>query len=253
MDNKDFYQQRMAGGAVFHGGVMMQGKGEIGGTKHVFVMTTRAVRNGFDYPPIGGRIANPFPGRAKVFAGDVCEYTDTVADNVNGATIKILKTYEVAVATAEATDTVIYITRDGYKHIPFVGDKIMVGAAKFTTKGKGVSVTAVEKTTKDDKDVWALTLSETLGALTAGKVLVEAAEVGPSVLPVVTNPNAYFASDEDFAFSARQELNDYSGAAYFITPALASDDVYLYKHKMSPIPPALEAANTSRYAGWFAL
>ena len=235
MDNKDFYQERMAGGAVFHGGVMMQAKGEIGGTKHVFVMTTRAVRNGFDYPPIGGRIVNPFPGRAKVFAGDVCEYTDAVAD------------------TAGADDTVIYIVRDGYKHIPFTGDNIMVGAAKFTTKGKGVTVSAVEATVKDGKNVWALTLSETLGTLKAGAVLVEAAATGASVLPVVTNPNAYFASDEDFAFTSRQELNDFNGAMYTITPAMASSDVYLYKHKMSPIPPALDAMNTSRYAGWFAL
>ena len=153
MDNKDFYQERMAGGAVFHGGVMMQAKGEIGGTKHVFVMTTRAVRNGFDYPPIGGRIVNPFPGRAKVFAGDVCEYTDAVADTANGATIKILKTYEVAADTAGADDTVIYIVRDGYKHIPFAGDNIMVGAAKFTTRGKGVTVKAVEATVKGGKNV----------------------------------------------------------------------------------------------------
>lgn len=253
MDNKDFYQERMAGGAVFHGGVMMQAKGEIGGTKHVFVMTTRAVRNGFDYPPIGGRIVNPFPGRAKVFAGDVCEYTDAVADTANGATIKILKTYEVAANTAGADDTVIYIVRDGYKHIPFAGDNIMVGAAKFTTKGKGVTVTAVEATVKDGKNVWALTLSETLGTLKAGAVLVEAATTGASVLPVVTNPNAYFASDEDFAFTSRQEPNDFNGAMYTITPAMASSDVYLYKHKMNPIPPALDAMNTSRYAGWFAL
>ena len=101
--------------------------------------------------------------------------------------------------------------------------------------------------------MWALTLSETLGTLKAGAVLVEAATTGASVLPVVTNPNAYFASDEDFAFTSRQELNDFNGAMYTITPAMASSDVYLYKHKMSPIPPALDAMNTSRYAGWFAL
>ena len=188
-----------------------------------------------------------------MFAGDVCEYTDAVADTANGATIKILKTYEVAVDTSASTDTVIYITRDGYKHIPFAGDKLMVGAAKFTTKGKGVSVVSVEATVNGGKNVWAVTLSETLGTLKAGAVLVEAAEVGASVLPVVTNPNAYFASDEDFAFTSRQELNDFNGAMYTITPAMASSDVYLYKHKMSPIPPALEAMNTSRYAGWFAL
>lgn len=255
--SNNFYQQKTQGGAVFHGNVLMQAKGAIGGTKHVFVMTTRAVRELLNFPPVGGRIVNPFPGRAKVFAGDLCEYKDAVADEVNGATVKILKTYEVAVATSEGTATVIYLTRDGYKHIPFVGDNIMVGAAKFTTKGKGVTVTSVVATTKESNgetlDVWELNISEALGTLSKGAVLVEASAAGASVLPMVTNPNAYFGSDEDFAFDSRSDINDFYGAAYAITPVMASSDIYLYKHKMSPIPPALDAINTSRYEGWFAL
>lgn len=255
-NNNDFFLQFADGGSVNYGSVMMQAKGSIGGHKHVFVMTSIAVRGGFNYPPIGGRIVNPFPYRAKVYAGDFCQYEDAVS-NENGATIKILKSYEVAFDTSTEADTTISIVRNGYRHIPFVGDNLMVGQKDFATKGKAVTVTAVTETSKmvldESVDVWEVELSAPLGSLSAGTVLVEAASSGEDVLPMVTNPNSYFTSDIDYAFASRSEASDYSRASYQITPAMASSDVYLYKHMMSPIPPALEALNTCRVEGWFAL
>lgn len=249
----DFYQQRMNGGAVFNGAVLIQANGEIGGTKHVFVKLVGAYKDSLTYPTFGGRLVNPFPGRAKLFAGDICEYTDGLGEGeTGGATVKVLKSYEVAKATSAETDKTIYLVRDGFKHIPFVGDNIMVGAKDFETKGKGVAVTAVEPTTDSVAgDVWAVTLSEALGTLTKGTVLVEASAKGASVLPMVTNPNAYFPSDYDFAFDARTALNDYSKALYLVTPALASEAVKCYKSKMSPIPPALLALNKAKVKSWF--
>lgn len=251
----DFYQERLNGGSVFNGAVLIQASGKIGGTKSVFVQLTGAAKDGLVYPTFGGKLLNPFKGPAKAFVGDIVEYTDGLGTGeTGGASVKILKTYEVAVATSAATDTEIYIVRDGFKHVPFVGDNIMVGAKNFATKGTGVTVTAVEVTTNGDADVWKLTLSATLGALKAGDVLVEASAAGASVLPMVTNPNAYFPSDFDFGFTPRTTESDYTGGAlYLVTPALAHPSVILYKAKMSPIPPALLALNTARVASWFAL
>lgn len=251
----DFYQERLNGGAVFNGAVLIQASGKIGGTKSVFVQLTGAAKDGLVYPTFGGKLLNPFKGPAKAFVGDIVEYTDGLGDGeTGGASVKILKSYEVAVA-ATATDTDIYLVRDGFKHVPFVGDNIMVGGKSFATKGKGVTVTAVEVTTQNDADVWKVTLSETLGsALKVGDVLVEAAEAGASVLPMVTNPNAYFPSDFDFGFTPRTTETDYTGGAlYLVTPALAHPSAVLYKAKMSPIPPALLALNTAKVASWFAL
>ncbi len=251
----DFYQERLNGGAVFNGAVLIQASGKIGGTKSVFVQLTGAAKDGLVYPTFGGKLLNPFPGPAKAFVGDIVEYTDGLGTGeTGGASVKILKSYEVAVATTEDTDTVIYLVRDGFKHVPFVGDNIMVGGATFATKGKGVSISAVEATTSGDADVWKVTLSATLGGLTKGKVLVEAAGAGASVLPMVTNPNAYFPSDFDFGFTPRSTATDYTGGAlYLVTPALAHPSVILYKAKMSPIPPALLALNTAKVNSWFSL
>lgn len=251
----DFYHERMNGGAVLNGTVLIQASGKIGGTKSVFVQLTGAAKDGLVYPTFGGKLLNPFKGPAKAFVGDIVEYTDGLGDGeTGGASVKILKSYEVAVATSAATDTDIYLVRDGFKHVPFVGDTIMVGAKDFATKGKGVTVTAVEVTTNSDADVWKVTLSEALGALKAGDVLVEASAAGASVLPMVTNPNAYFPSDFDFGFTPRTTETDYTGGAlYLVTPALAHPSAVLYKSKMSPIPPALLAINTARVKSWFSL
>ena len=143
----DFYQERLNGGAVFNGAVLIQASGKIGGTKSVFVQLTGAAKDGLVYPTFGGKLLNPFKGPAKAFVGDIVEYTDGLGDGeTGGASVKILKSYEVAVA-ATASDTDIYLVRDGFKHVPFVGDNIMVGGKTFATKGKGVTVTAVEVTT----------------------------------------------------------------------------------------------------------
>ena len=252
MDNaNDYYGQMMAQGAVNPTGtVLLQSEMEIGGQRHVFVNLPGAVKEAFRRPPIGGVLKNPFPGPAKIYAGDLIEHSLGFSDN-SGGTVKILKSYEVAVADSAGTATAIYVTRDGYHHIPFVGDNLMIAQKDFATKGKGVAVTAVEATTQGDKDVWKLTLSEALGALAVGAVLVEAASKGASVLPMVTNPNCFAPCDVDMPFYTQtgsdkwhqpRSLNDY---------CLLGTDVVMWKSKMSPRPPAVEAMNKSRYAEWW--
>lgn len=229
MQYSNYYDQMNAQGAVFNGAVLLQASAEIGGQKHVYFNLKGAVKEAFRYPPIGGIIANPFPGPAKIYAGDLVE---------------------VAKATS-AADTDIYIVRDGYHHIPFIGDKIMVGQKDFKTKGTGVSVTAVEATTDATAgDVWKLTLSAALGALTVGQVLVEAAAVG-STLPVVTNPNCFAPHDYDMPFYTLPGSDEFEKPRMMFTPCLLGPDAIFIKDRMSPLPPAVEAMNISRYPELF--
>lgn len=243
----NYYDQMFARGAINNGAVLLQSEGSIGGQRHVFVGLEGAVKEAFRHPPIGGLITNPFKGPAKIYAGDLIEH-DLGLANGKGATVKILKSYKVGVATSTSTDTAIYLERNGFVHIPFVGDVLMVAGATFATKGKGVTVVAVEETVKEEKDVWKVTLSATLGNLTAGTVLVEAAEAGDSVLPMVTNPNCFAPSDYDFPFYALAGSDSYHTPRLLNTFCMLGGDVVMWKDKMSPVPPAVLAMNKSLYA-----
>jgi hypothetical protein len=202
------------------------------------------------FPTSGGIVKNPFKGNARAFAGTLAEYIPS--NGSNGSEIRILKSYAVAKATTESTDTDIYLKRDGYSLIPFVGDILMVEPSTLTEKGTAVTVTAVEKATDGTAgDVWKVTLSATLGALTTSSVLVEAKEAGSGKEAMVTNPNSYLPCDFDFVFDPAASEDDFDGARYLITPALALGDVFLYEDRMQPLSAALKALNKSKVKGWF--
>lgn len=249
MDNGtiDYYGQMTAQGAVMNGGVMVQSEGEIGGQRYVFAGLEALVKNAFVHPPIGGQLANPFKGPAKIYAGDLIEHDLGIA-NGKGATVKVLKAYSVAKDTTGATDTEIYIKRDGFVHRIFPGDTVMVGQKDFATKGLGVTVEAVEVSQVDaEGDAWKVTLSATLGTLKKGAVLVEAEKAGANVLPMVTNPNCFAPNDYDLP------LFDIGGDKYHkprynIDFCMLNPDVVMWKDKMGPVAPAVAAMNKSRYA-----
>ena len=246
MDN--FYQRQAIGGAVFTGRTLIQAHGSIGGFKNVFVKLVKGNKDALCYPTTGGVLKNPFKGRAKIYAGDLCEYTPNQDENT-GAEVKILKFYELA-KEATATDTTYKFVRDGYHHIPFVGDNIMVGQKDFATKALGVAITKVEKSTEGTADIWLVTVSKTLGTEQhKGDVFVEAASAGASVLPMVTNPNAYADKDMDFLYDANMEgLDDLQ---YMFTPALAQEDTVIDLVAIGTLPPAVLALNKSRVKTWF--
>lgn len=246
MDN--FYQRQAIGGAVFTGRTLIQAHDSIGGFKNVFVKLVKGNKDALCYPTTGGVLKNPFKGRAKIYAGDLCEYTPNQDENT-GAEVKILKFYELA-KEATATDTTYKFVRDGYHHIPFVGDNIMVGQKDFATKALGVTITKVEKSTEGTADIWLVTVSKTLGTEQhKGDVFVEAASAGASVLPMVTNPNAYADKDMDFLYDANMEgLDDLQ---YMFTPALAQEDTVIDLVAIGTLPPAVLALNKSRVKSWF--
>ena len=249
MNKDDFYLNHALGG-FYSGRTLIQASGKIGGHRSVFVNIVGNGKNALTYPTFGGILVNPFKGRAKIYAGDVFEFDPGLEGN-SGATVKILKYYEVAKTAGSDSAKTILLKRDGYRHIPFVGDNLMVGQKTFTTKAKGVTVTAVTEEEQDGKDVWKLTLSETLGTLTVGTVLVEASASGANVLPMVTNPNCFAPCDVDMPFFTQSGSDKYHAPRYFNDFCLLGTDVVMWKSRMSPIPPALEAMNTSRYAEWW--
>lgn len=233
---------------VFLGKTLLQRRGEIGGARYVFVKL-QGNKNELVFPTFGCKIMNPFKGTAKMYAGDLIEYRYN--DDQKGATGYILKTYVVAKNTTNGTGTEIYIVRDGYKHIPFVGDTIMKAPATLDGTGTAVTVTKVEATVDTNKDVWKLTLSATFTALKAGDVLVEAAEAGENQKPMVTNPNAMCPADYDFLYEPSTGDSDFDGARYFMTPVLHGT---AYIDRMSPMPKSvLDARNKSLVTGWFEL
>lgn len=235
---------------VFRGTQLIQRKGVIGGSKHVFV-PMQGVKNELVFPTFGGVIANPFRGAAKLFAGDLAEYrTD---ENGKNPKYYILKTFEVIASSGTTTK----VLRGGYSHIPFVGDVLMVAPDTIGGTGKGVTVTAVTKGTETVSevtyDVWVLTTSSTLNSPAKGTVLVEAEEAGNDKAMVVKNINSVVDCDYDMyetpstTFGSDDDTN-FEDARYFVSFALGG---LMYTNKMSVLPPCVLALNRSNVNGWF--
>lgn len=243
----NYFDSQILGTGVNQGLVIVQGSGVVGGSRSVFVKLQGA-KNGLVFPTFGGKLANPFNGPAKIFAGDLFEYNPAIGIE-GGATIKVLKTYEVKTAVSDSTE--VDIVRNGFRHIPFVGDILMVAPEEIDGTGSPVTVTAVTATTDDSGvKVWRLTLDSSIEA-EAGAILVEADSDGN---PIVTNPNSYAPADIDVRYIATTDEDaDYEGARYIYTPALANEDTILYINRMSPLPASVKALNKSKVEGWFHL
>lgn len=226
---------------VFLGAALLQQKGNVGGSRAVFVKL-QGVKNDLVFPAFGGLLKNPFKVAAKIFAGDLFEYR-TDANGLKPE-LYLLKTFEVAKATGSATDTVIEIVNDGYRHVPAVGDVLMVAPNAIGGTGTAVTVSAV--TASAGK--WNVTLSATLGSLAKGAVLVEAEGAGSSKKMLVKAINAIAPCDYDTYYAPATGDEDFDGARYMLTPALHAT---AYISKMSPLPACVIAQNKSRINGWF--
>lgn len=222
---------------VFRGRKLIQRRGEVGGAKSVFVKL-QGIKNELVYPTFGGFIKNPFKGAAKLFAGDLCEYR-TNEDGVKPE-VYILKTYLVE----SVSGSTVNIVKDGYKHIPFVGDKLGVAPEEIGGEVSAVTVTSVTTAKVGSVDVWALTVSGTLTA-SKGDVLVEADEDGKMM---VKDINGVVDCDLDMLDAPATGDEDFDGARYAYTPALGG---IMYTKKMSPMPDCVLALNQAKVNGWF--
>lgn len=222
---------------AFRGRKLIQRRGEVGGAKSVFVKL-QGIKNELVYPTFGGQIKNPFKGAAKMFAGDLCEYRTN--DKGVKPEIYILKTYLVE----SVSGSVVNIVKDGYKHIPFVGDKIGVAPEEVGGTMTAVTINSIKVAKVGDVDVWACTCSATLAA-EKGDVLVEADAEGKMMVKTI---NGVFDADADMLDAPSTGDDDFDGARYMYTPALGG---IMYTHKMSPMPKCVLDLNIAKINGWF--
>ena len=222
---------------AFRGRKLIQRRGEVGGAKSVFVKL-QGIKNELVYPTFGGQIKNPFKGAAKMFAGDLCEYRTN--DKGVKPEIFILKTYLVE----SVSGAVVNIVKDGYKHIPFVGDKIGVAPDEIGGAVTAVTINSIKVAKVGDVDVWACTCSATLDA-EKGDVLVEADAEGKMMVKAI---NGVFDADADMLDAPSTGDDDFDGARYLYTPALGG---IMYAHKMSPMPKCVLDLNIAKVNGWF--
>lgn len=222
---------------VFRGRKLIQRRGEVGGAKSVFVKL-QGIKNELVYPTFGGFIKNPFKGAAKLFAGDLCEYR-TNEDGVKPE-VYILKTYLVE----SVSGSTVNIVKDGYKHIPFVGDKLGVAPEKIGGAVSAVTVTAVKAAKVGGVDVWALTVDGSLSA-EKGDILVEADDEDNMMVKTI---NGVVDCDLDMLDAPATGDEDFDGARYAYTPALGG---IMYTKKMSPLPECVLALNQAKVNGWF--
>lgn len=92
-------------GAVYYGRVTNQMRGQIGGTREVFVPIVD-IKNHQVFPTTGGLVKNPFKRMGKMYAGDLVEYRwngNGKANKHEQAEIILLKTFEVQAASSATT------------------------------------------------------------------------------------------------------------------------------------------------------
>lgn len=244
MDNNFYSAHGLVGAAPFAGSYLSV-HGKVGGSRSVFV-NVGGVKNDLVTPNFGGQWKNPFKVPAKIYAGDLFELR--ADEKGESPVVYLLKTFEVAKQSSSSTE--IMIVRDGYRHIPCVGDVLMKAPDEIGGTGAAYTVTAVEATTDSNKKVWNVTVSTTLGELNEGDILVEAESENASGTMLVKTINGVAPCDYDFLV---QPIGTFSSSSQneitvVITPVLHGT---MYKHKMSPIPACVEALNKSRINGWY--
>ena len=239
------YYESIGMAGVSFARLMLSASGKMGGRRSVFV-NDEGVKNELTFPNFGGTWKNPFKVPAKIYAGDLFELR--ADDKGENPSVYLLKTFEVA--KASSSETSFMVVRDGYHHIPCVGDVLMKAPDEIGGTGAAYAVTAVEATTNEGKNVWKVTVGTTLGTLKVGDVIVEAESAGASGKMLVHTINGVAPCDYDclitpmgtFAEGAHDEVSA------FIAPMLHGT---MYKHKMSPVPPCVEKLNKSRINGWY--
>lgn len=230
----------------FMGRTLAQVRGRIGGARSVFVKL-QDVKNELVYPPFGGQVQNPFKGVAKIYAGDLMEYRlDEKGENPK---IYLLKTYKVQ----NMSTTTVHIYRDGYSHVPFVGDVLMKAPATIGGQGKAYTVTAVEQSTNAGHNTWKLTFNTEIDTCSDGDVLVEAEGESATGKMLVKAINAVAANDYDFLVAPVATVSgsndtDFDNARYYLTPALGG---LMYISKMSAMPKCVLDLNKCNINGWF--
>ena len=227
---------------------------QVRGGKHVWVKDSNGEARGNVL--LGGTIKNPNKGFGKLYAAQLLQYTP-------GQGCYIFRSFALkANAAANATD--YYINGDGYGDAPEVGMVVMVApeAVKVETLTANTETGAVTKTVADytgqsakitavvyDKanEQFKITLDNTLGALSAGAILVEAegSAKSASAKVLVPNPNIFVEADEELLPT---EGYGFENANYSISGVYNKQ---AWIARMQPLPKYVLAKNKSNIDGIF--
>ena len=236
---------------VFMGRARVARKYSNGSARNISV-DFQGLKNDLVYVLWGGVLANPFPGVAKLYEGDM--FYQELDDKAQHPKLYALKVYEAA---AESSAKTVKLLRDGFRHKIFVGDTIMVEPATIGGKGKIANVTAVtEKVETDGTKIWEVTVDTAL-TIAKGDILVEGKALsepdgGNTGEMLVKDINCFAPQDYDFVFEPvadPADVEDFENAEYQLTPVVG---VLGLIHKMSPIPKCVLKLNQSRFNGIFA-
>lgn len=237
----NYFNQFMQPG-VFFGAVMLQASAKIGGARSVFV-DLGGIKNELSMPSWGGQIMNPFKATAKFYAGDLFELR--FDEKGESPKLYLLKTFKVK----SSSGTTVKIYRDGYSHVPCVGDILM--KAPDTIGGTGAQASTVSAVVAEQDgvtDVWTLTVSAAITA-SDGDILVEAESENATGTMLVKTINSVAPCDGDFVYMpTTNSTTDTSAARLYYTPVMHGT---MYIHKMSPMPDCVLALNKSRFNGWY--
>lgn len=230
---------------TFRGTCLRQTKGQYGSARSVFANIS-GTRNELSYSYNGGNIVNTPKGTGfKFFTGDLMEIRYDA--NYSNPKVYLLKTFLVE-SVSEDKKT-IGIVKDGYKHKPFVGDKLGVAPDVIGGEMTAGTITSVKVAKAGDVDVWSITLDTALVAtVKKGDILVEADEEGKMLVKEI---NAFADSDMDMVYDSTEGDDEFEKAKYFYTPAVGGVSILI--KKMSPIPACVLAKNVSRFNGVFML
>ena len=205
---------------------------------------------------LGGTILNPNKGFGKLWAAQLVQYTP-------GEGCYIFRSFAIKTnAAANATEYVI--NGDGYSDAPEVGMVVMVApdALTVTTSTANTSTGAITETTADytgqsakitavvydeANEKFTITVDNTLGALNAGAILVEATGTAKSASakPLVTNPNTFIEADRELLPT---EGYGFQNANYSISTVYNKQ---AWIARMQPLPKYVLAKNRSYIDGIF--
>lgn len=227
---------------------------KVRGGKHVWVKDSNGEQRGNVL--LGGTILNPNKGFGKLWAAQLVQYTP-----MQGALI--FRSFGLK-ANAAANATQYVINGDGYSDAPEVGMVLMVApdAVKVETLSANTETGAVTKTVADytgqsakvtavvydeAEEKFTITLDNTLGALDAGAILVEAEGTKKSATAkvLVPNPNTFIEKDEELLPT---EGYGFQNANYSISTVYNKQ---AWIARMQPLPKYVLAKNKSLIDGIF--
>ena len=205
---------------------------------------------------LGGTILNPKKGFDHLYAAQLVQYTPNEG-------CLIFRSFALN-ANAASDATTYVLDGDGYGDAPEVGMLLMVapyalkvetltadttsGAVTKTVAdytGQSAKITAVEYDATNEK--FTITLDNTLGALNAGAILVEATGTAKSATAkvLVPNPNTFIEADRDL-----MPTDGYgSENANYSISTVYNKQAWIVR--MQPLPEYVLAKNKSNIDGIF--